>query len=116
MTSIKTLSDLCLELTDALEDRNTNRVDTSAKYIQTRSLIERSRYLLDVLRKTEATPESQSDESLKKIRQTTPRRRLSVIIRTSDSCIDNRISNALWSVLDTNREILESISLPQLLP
>ena len=57
----------------------------------------------------------QSDETLKFIRKNTPRYRMSVIISTYDSTIDTRMP-VLWSTLDLNREILESVSLPEQLP
>jgi hypothetical protein len=57
----------------------------------------------------------QSDETLKYIRKNTPRYRMSVIISTYDSAIDTRMP-VIWSALDLNREILESVSLPEQLP
>lgn len=50
------------------------------------------------------------------IRRTTKRYKVTVTISTNDSCIDSRIGPAVWRTLDTNREILESVSLPVLLP
>ena len=57
----------------------------------------------------------QSDETLKFIRENTPRYRMSVTISTYDSTIDTRM-HFIWSALDLNREILESVSLPEQLP
>jgi len=57
----------------------------------------------------------QSDETLKFIRKNTPRYRMSVTISTYDSTIDTRMP-VIWSALDLNREILESVSLPEQLP
>jgi hypothetical protein len=59
---------------------------------------------------------TQSDATLQRIRSTTPRHRLSIIIRTSDTCIDTRVGDPIRAVLDPDREILESISLPHELP
>ena len=57
----------------------------------------------------------QSDETLKYIRKNTPRYRMSVTISTYDSTIDTRM-RVIWSALDLNKEILESVSLPEQLP
>ncbi len=76
----------------------------------------RDRDLIDRARATLAQPLLvQSDETLKFIRKNTPRYRMSVIISTYDSTIDTRIP-VIWSALDLNREILESVSLPEQLP
>ena len=57
----------------------------------------------------------QSDETLECIRKNTPRYRMSVTISTCDSTIDTRM-RVIWSALDSNKEILESVSLPEQLP
>lgn len=57
----------------------------------------------------------QSDETLKFIRKNTPRYRMSVIVSTHDSAIDTRM-HVIWSALDPNNEILESVSIPEQLP
>jgi len=57
----------------------------------------------------------QDDKTLKAIRETTPRYRMSVIISTKDSAIDTRM-NVIWQALDLSKEILESVSLPEQLP
>jgi hypothetical protein len=61
-----------------------------------------------------AQPE-QYDKTLKSIRETTPRYRMSVIVSTNDSAIDTRM-NVIWQALDLSKEILESVSLPEQLP
>jgi hypothetical protein len=61
-----------------------------------------------------AQPE-QDDKTLKSIRETTPRYRMSVIVSTNDSAIDTRM-NVIWQALDLSKEILESVSLPEQLP
>jgi hypothetical protein len=61
-----------------------------------------------------AQPE-QDDKTLKSIRETTPRYRMSVIVSTNDSAIDTRM-NVIWQALDPSKEILESVSLPEQLP
>jgi hypothetical protein len=61
-----------------------------------------------------AQPE-QDDKTLKSIRATTPRYRMSVIVSTNDSAIDTRM-NVIWQALDLSKEILESVSLPEQLP
>ena len=57
----------------------------------------------------------QDDKTLKSIRETTPRYRMSVIVSTNDSAIDTRM-NVIWQALDLSKEILESVSLPEQLP
>jgi hypothetical protein len=57
----------------------------------------------------------QDDKTLKAIRDTTPRYRMSVIVSTKDSAIDTRM-NVIWQALDLSKEILESVSLPEQLP
>jgi hypothetical protein len=57
----------------------------------------------------------QDDKTLKSIRETTPRYRISVIVSTNDSAIDTRMI-VIWKALDLSNEILESISLPERLP
>jgi len=58
---------------------------------------------------------SQDDATLRSIRETTPRYRMSVIVSTHDSAIDTRMP-VIWSALDWDKEILESVSLPEQLP
>ena len=70
--------------------------------------------LLDRARTALAQPE-QDDKTLKSIRETTPRYRMSVIVSTNDSAIDTRM-NVIWQALDLSKEILESVSLPEQLP
>tara|TARA_R110000868_G_scaffold206457_3_gene455181 strand:- start:2648 stop:2968 length:321 start_codon:yes stop_codon:yes gene_type:complete len=62
-----------------------------------------------------ANSPDQDDATLKSIRENTPRYRMSVIISTNDSCIDTRM-NVIWSALNSDTEILESVSLPEKLP
>jgi hypothetical protein len=57
----------------------------------------------------------QDDKTLKAIRETTPRYRMSVIVSTKDSAIDVRM-NVIWQALDLSKEILELVSLPEQLP
>lgn len=57
-----------------------------------------------------------SDETMRRIRSTTKRYRVCMTFSTNDGCIDNRLGAAIWGVLDTEKEILESMSLPALLP
>jgi hypothetical protein len=57
----------------------------------------------------------QDDKTLKSIRETTPRYRMSVIVRTNDSAIDTRMI-VIGKALDLSKEILESVSLPERLP
>jgi hypothetical protein len=57
----------------------------------------------------------QDDKTLRSIRETTPRYRMSVIVRTNDSAIDTRMI-VIWKALDLSKEIFESISLPEQLP
>jgi len=57
----------------------------------------------------------QDDKTLNAIRETTPRYRMSVIVSTTDSAIDTRMS-VIWQALDLSKEILESVSLPEQLP
>ena len=71
------------------------------------ALVQRTRAAL-------AQPE-QDDKTLKSIRATTPRYRMSVIVSTNDSAIDTRM-NVIWQALDLSKEILESVSLPEQLP
>jgi hypothetical protein len=72
------------------------------------------RALLNCARAALAQPE-QDDKTLKSIRETTPRYRMSVIVSTNDSAIDTRMS-VIWQALDLSKEILESVSLPEQLP
>ena len=73
-----------------------------------RELVARARALL-------ASSPDQDDATLKSIREHTPRYRMSVIISTNDCCIDTRM-NVIWSALNSDTEILESVSLPEKLP
>jgi hypothetical protein len=57
----------------------------------------------------------QSDETLRAIRENTPRYRMSIIVSTHDSAIDTRLP-VIWSALNLKTEILESVSLPEKLP
>lgn len=57
-----------------------------------------------------------SEETMRRIRSTTKRYRVRMTFSTNDGCIDNRLGAAIWGVLDTEKEILESMSLPELLP
>ena len=57
----------------------------------------------------------QDDATLKSIRESTPRYRMSVTISTNDSSIDTRM-NVIWAALNSDKEILESVSLPEKLP
>lgn len=57
-----------------------------------------------------------SEDTMRRIRSTTKRWRVSVIISTDDSSIDTRIGCGIWKCLDIEREILESVSLPEYLP
>ena len=59
-----------------------------------------------------ASSPDQDDATLKSIREHTPRYRMSVIISTNDSCIDTRM-NVIWSALNSDTEILESVSFPE---
>jgi len=56
-----------------------------------------------------------SEDTMRRIRSTTKRWRVSVIISTNDSSIDTRIGCGIWKCLDIEREILESVSLPEYL-
>ena len=69
------------------------------------ALVFRARALL-------ASSPDQDDATLKSIREHTPRYRMSVIISTNDSCIDTRM-NVIWSALNSDTEILESVSFPE---
>jgi len=72
------------------------------------------RYIADKARIALDQPD-QDDKTLKAIRETTPRYRMSVIVSTNDSAIDTRM-NVIWQALDLSKEILESVSLPEQLP
>jgi hypothetical protein len=100
---------LCAELADRLDDALTYTVQSDTERSM-RQLIARTRAEL-------AQPEwpVQDDKTLKSIRETTPRYRMSVIVRTNDSAIDTRMI-VIWKALDLSNEILESISLPERLP
>jgi hypothetical protein len=65
--------------------------------------------------RAELAKPDQDDKTLKAIRETTPRYRMSVIVSTNDSAIDTRM-NVIWQALDPSKEILESVSLPEQLP
>ena len=70
--------------------------------------------VINEMRTALAAP-NQNDETLKSIRDNTPRYRMSIIVSTNDSAIDTRMP-VIWQALDQNKEILESVSLPQQLP
>ena len=72
------------------------------------------RYIAAKARIALAQPD-QDDKTLKAIRETTPRYRMSVIVSTNDSAIDTRM-HVIWQALDLSKEILESVSLPEQLP
>jgi hypothetical protein len=93
---------MCAELIDALDS------GIPAGRIRMSPLADRARALL-------ASSPDQDDATLKSIREHTPRYRMSVIISTNDSCIDTRM-NVIWSALNSDTEILESVSLPEKLP
>ena len=71
--------------------------------------------LINCARALLASSPDQDDATLKSIREHTPRYRMSVIISTNDCCIDTRM-NVIWSALNSDTEILESVSLPEKLP
>ena len=81
---------------------------TSSHYYKQPDVLDRARALL-------ASSVDQDDATLKFIREHTPRYRMSVIISTNDCCIDTRM-NVIWSALNSDMEILESVSLPEKLP
>ena len=81
---------------------------TSSHYYKQPDVIIRARALL-------ASSVDQDDATLKFIREHTPRYRMSVIVSTNDCCIDTRM-NVIWSALNSDTEILESVSLPEKLP
>ena len=93
---------LCAELIDALDS------GIPAGRIRMSPLADRARALL-------ASSVDQDDATLKFIREHTPRYRMSVIVSTNDCCIDTRMS-VIWSALNSDTEILESVSLPEKLP
>ena len=95
---------LCAELVNELHDYKV------ANEQHDDALVNRARAAL-------AQPEwpVQDDKTLRSIRETTPRYRMSVIVRTNDSAIDTRMI-VIWKALDLSNEILESISLPEQLP
>ena len=91
---------LCTELIKA--------VLSDDSHIDCMQIARRARALL-------ANSPDQDDATLKSIREHTPRYRMSVIISTNDCCIDTRM-NVIWSTLNSDTEILESVSLPEKLP
>ena len=91
---------MCAELTKALEYTGYGRRPQAVQ-----ELIDNANELLD------SFPD-QDDETLKSIRESTPRYRMSITIRTNDSCIDTRMG-VIWSALNLDTEILESVSLPE---
>ena len=93
---------MCSELVDSLHKH------TSMWEGHEIDLVARARALL-------ASSVDQDDATLKFIREHTPRYRMSVIISTNDCCIDTRM-NVIWSALNSDTEILESVSLPEKLP
>jgi len=98
---------LCAELTAWAEK-------TSAHYFQPPDVLLRARAALA----ESATSDYKvaSEDTMRRIRSTTKRWRVSVIISTDDSSIDTRIGCGIWKCLDIEREILESVSLPEYLP
>ena len=96
---------LCAELLAALESEGYAHWSTTPDEDE---LCLRARALL-------ARSPDQDDATLKSIREHTPRYRMSVIISTNDCCIDTRM-NVIWSALNSDKEILESVSLPEKLP
>jgi hypothetical protein len=99
--------DLCSELADSVELLLEMRAVDAKPMAITEDRLSRARAAL-------AQPE-QDDKTLKSIRATTPRYRMSVIVSTNDSAIDTRM-NVIWQALDLSKEILESVSLPEQLP
>ena len=93
---------MCAELVEALHEH------TCLYEGHESELVIRARALL-------ASSVDQDDATLKFIREHTPRYRMSVIISTNDCCIDTRM-NVIWSALNSDTEILESVSLPEKLP
>jgi hypothetical protein len=93
---------MCAELVEALHEH------TCLYEGHESELVARARALL-------ASSPDQDDATLKSIREHTPRYRMSVIISTNDCCIDTRM-NVIWSALNSDTEILESVSLPEKLP
>jgi hypothetical protein len=105
---------MCAELIERLEwfiaEDETNENDPGNQYWLTGKQagidsVARARALL-------ASSPDQDDATLKSIREHTPRYRMSVIISTNDCCIDTRM-NVIWSALNSDTEILESVSLPE---
>ena len=91
---------LCAEILGTLDDyENDLRVDWDDWRTRART----------ALSKEES---DRDDATLISIRKTTPRYRMSIIISTNDSAIDTRM-HVIWSALDPNKEILESVSLPE---
>jgi hypothetical protein len=108
MTDFRTLCADLLQEFASLYSEMSARVDFNETYT------ERVDKLLDRTSTALAQPE-QDDKTLKSIRATTPRYRMSVIVSTNDSAIDTRM-NVIWQALDLSKEILESVSLPEQLP
>jgi len=96
--------ELCAELVDALEKCQRPYGDEPESSLVWKARAALAQPLLE-----------QSDETLGFIRENTPRYRMSVTISTDDSTIDTRMP-VIWSALDLNKEILESVSLPERLP
>jgi len=90
---------MCAELVEALHEH------TCLYEGHESELVARARALL-------ASSPDQDDATLKSIREHTPRYRMSVIISTNDCCIDTRMG-VIWSALNSDTEILESVSLPK---
>ena len=93
---------MCAELVEAMTD------DSTGCWQREADVIDRARALL-------ANSVDQDDATLKFIREHTPRYRMSVIVSTNDCCIDTRMG-VIWSALNSDTEILESVSLPEKLP
>ena len=105
---------MCADLIERLEwfiaEDETNENDPGNQYWLTGKQagidsVDRARALL-------ASSPDQDDATLKSIRESTPRYRMSVTISTNDSSIDTRM-NVIWSALNSDTEILESVSLPE---
>lgn len=105
---------LCEELLDALDGWHQAVFETGTGWVRPDET-----YLLDRARAAlaeSAASDVASEDTMRRIRSTTKRWRVSVIISTNDSAIDTRIGCGIWKCLDTEREILESVSLPEYLP
>jgi hypothetical protein len=59
------------------------------------------------------SPAWPSDEQLRRIRSQSGRYKISLVVTTNDPCIDIRIGDAVRPTINSETEILESVSLPQ---